>query len=173
MHLNAKTLIESLKLDPHQEGGYFRRTYEADHRDLINVDGAQRFLMTSIYYMLTSDTPLGCFHRNQSDIMHVHNCGAALRYFLLSPEGDLQTIVLGPHIEKNQSMQFVVRGGYWKATELLQEDEYDFGLLTEVVVPGFDYADMTLGESDEMIKTFPQHKDLISRFAFQAGKSSP
>ncbi len=165
MPLDAKSLIEKLDLQPHREGGYYRRTYQASDRPMVDSESGPRFLMTSIYYMLTREAPIGCFHVNQSDIMHVHNAGAALRYYLISPQGELQIVTLGPNIERGERMQFVVKGGYWKATELVAGAEHDFGLLTEVVVPGFDYADMILGKRDELLALFPQHESLIARFA--------
>ena len=165
---NAAQLIEKLKLEPHQEGGYFRRIFQADHRPRINTKDGERFSMTSIHYMLTADHPIGNFHKNKSDIMHVFNGGEPLTYYLIHPDGKLETKTLGSDLFNNQEIQFVCKGGTWKATELqLRENaDHDYGLLTEVVVPGFDYADSELANAQQLERLFPQHKELIRRLSF-------
>ena len=167
--MRAQELVSKLSLEPHVEGGYFRRTYQSGHRPMIvggddDGDEANRYLMSSIYYMLTREQPIGCMHRNKSDIMHVHNSGAPLRYYLLYPEGRLDTRVLGSNLDSGHELQFVVEGGVWKATELIDDGEHDYGLLTEVVVPGFDYADMTLGVQQSLLEVYPAHREVIERF---------
>ncbi len=64
--MDKLALIRKLQLQPHVEGGYYRRTYNSQH----NSGEPQRSLMSSIYYLLTDDSPIGYFHRNQSDIIH-------------------------------------------------------------------------------------------------------
>jgi len=59
--ISASNLIESLGLEPHGEGGYYRRTHQADHRDMLETTSGSRFLMTSIYYLLTEDSPVASF----------------------------------------------------------------------------------------------------------------
>ena len=54
-------LIEKLALLPHPEGGYYKETYRSSE----TIDGEQA-LMTSILFLLTSDSP-SHFHRIQSD----------------------------------------------------------------------------------------------------------
>lgn len=156
-------LIATLDLEPHLEGGFFRRSFESSHRPKLNINGADRFAMTSIYYMLTSAHPLGALHKNKSDIMHVHNKGSALRYHLLHADGHLETIVLGANVEAGENMQMVVKGGTWKATELVASDNYDYGLITEVVVPGFDYDDMQIA-SEKDLAMFGQHATNLRKF---------
>ncbi len=165
---SAADWIQQLQLEPHREGGYFRRIYQAEHRAPVVTPDGPRFSMTAIYYMLTADKPVGCMHKNKSDIMHVYCGGEALTYYLLSESGEFETRVLGPNPWLGHQLQFVVPGGVWKATELSLDDNSrsDFGLLCEVVVPGFDYADMETADRERMVKEFPQHKKLMSKFCF-------
>ena len=138
MRQSAEDLIQQLGLQPHQEGGYYRRTYAAAHW----VPGAQpRRAATSIYYLLTARSPIGYWHQNQSDILHFYQAGAPLTYWVLHPNGQLHQHRLGPDMTQGQQLQLQVPGRCWKATELVAGE---YGLLSEVVVPGFDYADMTL-----------------------------
>ena len=168
--LSASDWIEQLQLEPHREGGYYRRVYQSEDRPLVDTVDGQRFSMTSIYYMLTADKSIGCLHKNKSDIMHVFCGGAPLTYHLLQEDGSLQTKTLGPDPWAGNELQFVVPGGIWKATELIVENhaDHDFGLLTEIVVPGFDYADMELADTKEMKSIFPQHIDFLERFCIES-----
>lgn len=161
--MNATQIIQHLALEPHVEGGYFRRTYQSDEQASVETTAGPRLAASSIYYLLTEDQPIGALHKNKSDIMHVHNAGAALRYYLLQPDGKLETIVLGPAIESGQVMQFVAKSGVWKATELVASSDFDFGLLTEVVVPEFAYEDMVLADQG-LVEEFPQYREILERF---------
>ena len=70
--MTSNEIITHLSLEPHPtEGGYFRRTYEADLR--CDTENGSRMLLTSIYYMLIQDSPGGFLHRNKSDILHYHH----------------------------------------------------------------------------------------------------
>ena len=152
-------LIDQLQLQPHVEGGYFRRTY-ASGLPLETAQGP-RPAVTSIFYLLTSEQPRGRIHCNRSDILHYWHLGGPLRYYLIHPDGQLQKAVLGPDLSAGQQLQLLVPGGVWKATELVTGD---FGLLSEAVTPGFDFADMTLGEFTVLQQQFPQHQALLERF---------
>jgi predicted cupin superfamily sugar epimerase len=67
---NATDVIAALNLEPHVEGGYYRRTFQSDDRDWLQMPGCPRYLLTSIYFLLTEDSPVGQFHFNHSDILH-------------------------------------------------------------------------------------------------------
>ncbi len=153
-------VIEGLGLEKHVEGGYFRRTYQSDHRPMLDTEAGERFLMTSIYYLLTSDSPVGHFHRNRSDIVHYYHQGDPIRYTMIHPDGTLEQVVMGPDVASGQRLQLHVAGGVWKASELL-EGPHGYGLISEAVSPGFDYEDMTLGDAEALRERFPQHEGLF------------
>ena len=160
--MDKKTLIEKLELQPHVEGGYFRRSFQADHRPLIDTANGPRFTLTSIYYLLTDDSPCGHWHCNQSDILHYFHLGAPVTYYMVDPDGRLQTAILGADVAKGEHLQLAVPGGTWKASHL---PAGEYGLLSEAVAPGFDYADMTLGNVKDLVADYPQHQTLIEQFA--------
>ena len=149
--MEKQSLIESLELEPHQEGGYFRRTYSSEIEAAAST--GSRPLMSSIYYMLTDDSPIGYFHRNRSDIMHYWHSGSPLRYFLITTEGRFRTATLGPNIAAGEHLQLMVPGNFWKATRL---EQGEYGLLSEAVSPGFDYEDMTLASNTQLKQLFPE-----------------
>ena len=160
-------LIKALQLTAHVEGGYYRRTFESTHQTQIDNDSHNnetRQLMSSIYYCLTDDSPIGHFHKNTSDIMHYWQLGSSLRYWLIDPSGSLSNVVLGPNLAAGEQLQLLVPGGIWKATTL---DKGEFGLLSEAVCPGFDFADMTLANKAAMKDSFPDLFDQIEHLCHQ------
>lgn len=73
---------------------------------------------------------------------------------------------MGSDVTKGELLQLTVKGGIWKSSELL-EGEHGYGLISEAVSPGFDYADMTLGTNELLEGKFPQHWELIERLIKQ------
>lgn len=165
--VSAQALIQALDLQSHVEGGYFRRTYQADHREMLDTVGGPRYLMTSIYYLLTEQSPVGQFHFNHSDIVHFFHLGDPIEYSMIHADGSLETLVMGNDILAGQHLQMHVPGGIWKASRLL-EGEHGFGLISEAVSPGFDFADMEMGDRRKLIAQFPQHRMLIEKLTRDA-----
>jgi purine nucleoside permease/predicted cupin superfamily sugar epimerase len=163
--LTAQQLAKALNLEAHVEGGYFRQTFKADHRPTIATENGDRVTMTSIYYLLSAKSPIGHFHMNQSDIMHYFHTGDAITYYMLYPDGSMQTTVLGPDPTQGHQMQMMVKGGTWKASKISLNGKYGYGLIGEAVAPGFEYADMQLGKTAVLSKQFPQHEGLIAELS--------
>jgi purine nucleoside permease/predicted cupin superfamily sugar epimerase len=161
--LSAETLIESLNLSGHVEGGFYRQTFKADHRPMLSTEYGERVNMTSIYYLLSAKSPIGHFHMNRSDIMHYFHVGDPITYYLLDQDGSLETHILGPDPTKGHEMQMMVKGGTWKASKISTTGSYGYGLIGEAVAPGFEYVDMQLGKQAELITAFPQHSELITK----------
>ncbi|MFI8221726.1 cupin domain-containing protein [Pseudomonas sp. NPDC085632] len=165
---SAQDVINALNLEPHLEGGYFRRTYQSDHRDWLETAGGPRYLMTSIYYLLTEQSPVGQFHFNQSDILHYFHLGDAIEYSLIHADGSLQILVMGNDVLAGQQLQLHVPGGIWKASRLL-DGSNGFGLISEAISPGFDFADMEMGNRQKLTIAFPQHRALIEKLTRNEG----
>ena len=165
---DKERLIDRLGLEPHIEGGWYRRIFEATHRPAIVTDAGARLALTAIHYMLTDDNPIGHWHLNRSDILHFFHAGDPIDYYLLDSQHGLRRFTLGPNLDAGHQLCLVVQGGTWKAACL---SAGPFGLLSEAVSPGFDYEDMTLGRITELVKQFPQHRQLIERFANGHGDS--
>lgn len=150
--MDKNSLIASLKLEQHIEGGYYRRSYESE-LSLTSSNGERR-LMTSIYYLLTDDQPIGHLHQNQSDILHFFHSGSPIDYFIITPDGELEYATLGPDPSLGQQFQLLVKSGSWKASQLR---DGHYGLISEAVSPGFDYSDMHLADAALMQGQYPQH----------------
>lgn len=158
---DRETVIERLELEAHREGGYFKRSFQADHREKIVTENGLRYTLTSIYYLLTAESPVGHWHLNQSDIIHYYQLGSPVDYYMIQVDGTLSTATLGPDLAAGQQLQLSVRGGSWKASHLTMGD---YGLISEAVAPGFDYDDMRLAQAEQLIADFPQHRSLIEAY---------
>ena len=158
--MTKEEIIEHLELEPHpNEVGYFRRTYESSL--MINREGSERRLLTSIYYLLTSNAPLCYMHRNRSDIMDYHHLGAPIRYFIIAPNGKLREQVLGGDVVNGQFPQLLVKGGDWKVAQLCSGD---YGLISEAVAPGFDYEDNEIATLEQLDSLFPHLVESLKAF---------
>ncbi|KAK1831597.1 RmlC-like cupin domain-containing protein [Podospora conica] len=163
------TLLTTLNLQPHPEGGFF---VETDRDPLLipspfptttttnnlptRRDGFTPHLRnasTTIFYLLTPSSPQGHFHRNRSRTVHTLHRGRG-RYVVIHPasatgDGDgevrVETFVVGGAVEKGERLQWVVEGGRWKGSFLLPDADGGEGseglLISETVVPGFEYED--------------------------------
>ncbi len=162
---SVPALIQALGLEAHDEGGYFRQLYQSDWTLQTNREGESRYGLNTIYYLLTADSPKGHLHRNQSDIVHFFHAGHPLTYFLVSPEGEFSTVVMGPDPLQGHMFQFTVPGGYWKASFL---SAGAFGLISEAVCPGFDYRDRELATPVLVNERFPQLAEILSPYVLSA-----
>ncbi len=162
--MTADQIIAQFSLKPHPEGGYFQRSYESTQQ--LQTERGERPSMTSIYYLLTQQSPIGHFHLNQSDILHYFHSGDPITYYLIDPDSKALTqSVLGNNLAAGESPQLLVRGGQWKASRLQDNGTCGYGLISEAVSPGFDYADMTLGAAVDLLQRFPAHRDLIPKLS--------
>ncbi|GAA5928251.1 hypothetical protein JCM1841_001752 [Sporobolomyces salmonicolor] len=167
------SLISSLALQPHPEGGYYAETVRAEETTPSPfADGAERSLATEIYYLLTPDSPGGKMHMNKSLTFHLHHQGRA-RYTLVKPTPsgsseppEIKHVVMGTDSAKGEVRQLLVEGGWWKASEIPEDDlegaEKDAVgcLISEVVVPGFHWQDHAFLTEQGLIDLF--HGDASS-----------
>jgi len=152
---SAAALIARLGLERHPEGGWFKRIHTSDA--VAETSRGPRALVTSIHYLLTLDEPRGRLHRNHSDILHYLQGGGPVEYLLLEDSGELHRVVLGS--APGQALFLHVPGGVWKASQLI--DGASHALVSEAVVPGFDYADHAFADQ-HLLDAHPEHRALLS-----------
>lgn len=170
--------LDLLRMQPHIEGGYYVET-DRDPLNIANPflhshdpgtsytlpaedvtmntrlapgqDHATRSASTTIYYLITPGSPLGCFHRNRGRTVHTLHRGRG-RYVLIhadevlrgdrATEGNkarIETFVVGHNIAQGERLQWIVDGGKYKASFLLPDaessaTESDGLLISEVCV---------------------------------------
>lgn len=151
-----RTIIAELKLIKHKEGGYFRETDRSPFKlqvldsefqtsiqklDSSNERSETRNYSTLIYYLLTPDLPIGKFHKNKNRIIHILQRGKG-QYVLIYPNGTVKSFKVGFDHARGEISQWVVPGGVYKGSFSLPNDNFHDGLLiSEVVVPGFEFSE--------------------------------
>lgn len=159
--MNKLEIINKLQLTEHVEGGYFARTYCSPLTISTERIPKERSLLTSIFYLLTDERPVGHFHLNKSDIIHYFHCGSPISYLIIHPDGRLEKVIMGNDLMQDQQLQLTVKGGCWKAS-VLHHGEY--GLISEAVAPGFDFNDMEIGSKEKLKNSFPELWDEIQAY---------
>lgn len=154
--------IKSLKLEPHQEGGWFRQVYTSDKEFYDEDSNGNRFYYTSIYFLL-DDTSCSHFHRLNHDEMWYYHDGEAITIHCISPEGNYTAVKLGKNVSAGEYMQFKVPKHTIFASEVTKPNS--FCLVSCVVSPGFDYHDFEMLKKSDLLKQCPGYQDVINRLA--------
>ena len=131
--MDAETLIRTLELQPHPEGGHFRETFR--HRPAEGGRGA----MTAIYYLLKVGE-VSHWHRvDAAEIWHWY--GGAPLVLTISENGhDASALHLGPDLAQHQRPQAIVPAGAWQSAV----GTGDWSLVGCTVSPAFDFAGFEL-----------------------------
>jgi predicted cupin superfamily sugar epimerase len=165
MSRDARYWIKTLNLAPHPEGGYFRQTYRSDLSLPASALPAEfsgpRPASTAIYFLIDGEN-FSALHRLRSDEMWHFYSGGALVVHELSPDGSYTEKLLGSDPGAGEQMQLVVPAGHWFAACV--RDPATYSLVGCTVAPGFDFADFELARRDDLLRQYPQHRDLIVRF---------
>lgn len=159
-------LINFYGLLPHPEGGYYAETYRSEMElpaiALPDSFNGPRRASTAIYFLLDQGN-YSAFHRIKSDECWHFYAGDPLWLYILTPEGDMQKIVIGNHPEKGERFQYIVPAGYWFASEPAPGSAFSFTGCT--VAPGFDFADFEMANGESLARLFPAHADLLLRLS--------
>ena len=165
----AQQLIAALGLEPHPEKGHYARTYSAPLQlsGSSLPHGAPRPACTAIYFLLGDAERTTHLHRLKSDeLFHLYE-GGPLDVLLLPPTGEGQVARLGRDVLAGERPQLVIPAGTWFGTEL--PDGVEHCLWGCTVAPGFDYADFTLGDRQELIVAYPDFAEMIGALTGAAG----
>jgi predicted cupin superfamily sugar epimerase len=156
--------IKNLNLKPHPEGGYYREPYDSQEKIpkkfLPERYKGDRSFCNAIYYLLEKND-FSSFHRIQSDEIWHHYEGSSLLIHVIHPQGKYEILKLGKTLENGEEPQIVVPWGVWFGAELV--DKSSLALVGCTVAPGFDFQDFEMGKRTDLLKQFPQHKEIISQ----------
>ncbi|MFA9414401.1 MULTISPECIES: cupin domain-containing protein [unclassified Streptococcus] len=147
--------VEALELVPHIEGGYYRQIYKS--KESARTD---RALYTSIYFLLTAESP-SRFHRLTADEIWYFHAGAPLTIHMIHPDGTYEAVKLSNKVLDNCRLQYCVPKGTIFGSTV--EDEGAFALVSCMVAPGFEYEDFELFDRVKLLASYPDHADIITR----------
>ncbi|GIV20953.1 MAG: hypothetical protein KatS3mg023_2704 [Armatimonadota bacterium] len=163
MNAEAQYWIEKLGLQPHPEGGYYRETYRSSQRLLgccLREHEGPRVAATCIYFLLPGGQ-FSALHRLRSDEIWHFYAGSPLTLHIIDPQGNLSQVRLGKDLENGETFQAVVQAGCWFGATV--EDPHGYTLVGCTVAPGFEFEDFELGNRQQLMEQYPQHRDWIER----------
>ncbi|MGC2655862.1 MAG: cupin domain-containing protein [Mycobacterium sp.] len=134
-----------LELAPNPEGGWFRRTWTSDvtiGQSALPPDySSPRSAGTAILFLLMPGQQ-SAWHTVRSAEMWLHHRGSPLLLDIGAERSDAVTSELGSDILAGERPQLLVPARHWQRARPRDDEP---SLVSCVVVPGFDYADLTLG----------------------------
>lgn len=137
MHPRTSELIRELGLDPHPEGGHYRRIYASTAT--VVAGGRVRPALTAIRYLLPGGER-SRWHRVDADEAWHWQEGEPLELLCFdAANGRLDRTVLGDSADRMPAMQ-VVPAGTWQCARPLGA----YALVACTVSPGFDWSGFEL-----------------------------
>jgi uncharacterized protein len=141
-------LIDKLQLQPHPEGGFYRETWRSDlclpQSVLPAAYTGDRSAGTAILFLL----PTGHFsrwHRVRSAELWFHQAGDPLELVMAETlDGETQITI---QIGRDYAFQAIVPPDRWQKAKPIPGDA-GYALVACVVVPGFDFADFDMSNTD-------------------------
>jgi uncharacterized protein len=128
--MEAARIIETLGLQPHPEGGWYRQTW-------VGPQVAGRASGTAIHFLLQAGER-SHWHRVDADEIWLWHAGAKLELSLGQDRAEV--LRLGPDVRAGDAVQAVVPKGWWQAARSLGE----WTLVSCTVSPGFRFEGFEL-----------------------------
>ena len=145
---DIQTIITSLNLEPHPEGGFYKEMYRS--KIIVNDLGGSddKSAYTSIYYLL-SGKDFSAWHRIKSDETWYFHLGCDVLIYFFDENKLLCTAPLGM---ASKNLQVTISGNTWFAAKPL--DENNFCLVSCAVAPGFEFDDFEIAKREDLLKEF-------------------
>ena len=126
--MDARELIERLRLEPHPEGGWYRETWRAAET------AAGRSAGSAILFLLVEGAP-SRWHRVDADEVWAWHAGAPLELAIAGEAGAIEPLRMGMDAGLGEVPQAVVPTGAWQSARALGA----WALVSCIVFPGFTY----------------------------------
>jgi len=133
----VEELIETLNLEPHPEGGFYRQAYRSPHSVQPDDGRDTRSALTAIYFLLPSGEK-SRWHRVRSDEIWTHLEGSPVTLHLFDGTSASNIVV---------DRMYVVPANIWQAAE----PSGDYALVACFVAPGFEFSDFSMMSDEEDI----------------------
>ena len=153
--MESEEIIKKLNLTPlADEGGYYKRTWVSD----INFD--ERPLGTAIYFLLVNSIDgFSALHTLPFPEIYHFYLGDPIELSLFHKNGKVEQIIMGQDILNGEQPQFTVPGNVIQGSKIISRGE--FALIGTTMSPGFIFDDFYLNSREEMIRKYPENKELI------------
>jgi uncharacterized protein len=135
--MDAKSIIETLGMSPHPEGGWYVETFR-------DADGGRRGHSTAIYYLLEAGQR-SHWHRvvDAAEGWHFY-AGSALELSVSADGKSSEAHILGLDLAKGERPQFIVPANHWQSARSIGE----WTLVGCTVAPGFEFSSFEMAAPD-------------------------
>jgi uncharacterized protein len=137
MNEAAKAICDTLGLEPHPEGGWYKETWRAAAEDGARTGG------TAIHFLLAAGERSHWHKVDAAEIWLWHGGDPLALHIADDAESSKQTVILGGDIGAGQAPQAVVPAHHWQAAKPVG-DAAGYVLVSCIVVPGFEFSGFTL-----------------------------
>ena len=149
------------------EGGYFASTYTSSilipGKDLPGFKPIkeERPICGAIYYLVDPQS-FSAMHRVTGNMLYHFYSGDPVQMLLLYPDGApkrYEVCVFSNDIAAGGSPMKVIPGGTWLGSRMIGGGKYAF--MGVSLDPGFNPADYEIGRRQDLMKEYPEQKELI------------
>lgn len=163
--MGPEEIIKKLNLIPlADEGGYYRQTWVSD----VQLDGPglpsiyreRKPLGTAIYFLLVNSFEgFSALHTLPAPEIYHFYLGDPLELSLFHKNGEVKQIIMGQDILNGELPQYIVPAGIIQGSRVVGGGK--FSLIGTTMSPGFTLDDFKLNPRSEMIKKYPEYRNLI------------
>ena len=157
---SAEEIIDRFSLEPHPEGGWFRRTYES--KEVIESPHGFRPVGTAILYMLKKGEVSRLHSLDADETWYFHE-GAPLRLHLFSGD-EYQSILLGDvEGDADAHIQYTIPANVVFGVTPCEHSSDSFSLVSCSVSPGFIENGFFWPNITSLKIKFKKYTDLIEK----------
>jgi uncharacterized protein len=128
--MRPEDIAKKLNLDPHPEGGYYRRVYTHETK----YEG-ERGLASSIYFLLEGGMQTR-WHKTDGDELWLWHAGSPILLSMAQHDvGPVTTLVLGANVFGGEHPQLLILENHWQSAKV----DGLWALVSCVVSPEFTF----------------------------------
>ena len=137
--MTAEDLIQSLGLEPHPEGGWYRETWRAV------AEPGERAAATAVLNVLQPGQRSN-WNRVDADEIWLWHGGDPVDVSTAESDcGPVRTTRLGGRVTQGEQPQLIVPAGWWESAEPAAGDA-GYALISCIVAPAFEFSGFELAE---------------------------